>query len=174
MRIVGKLPQLEVLKLSDNAFHGEQWEVAEEGFPRLKFLLLDNVCIMYWRASSDHFPCLEQHFLKDCHFLDSIPLEFADIITLALIDTKECPQSVGDSAKQIQQDIQDNYGSSIKVYTRDLVHFSSTSQEEDGDDGGGGDDDDDDNDDDNNKRCLTSLTDDMELNQLCLECLSTT
>lgn len=117
LSIVGKLPKLEVLKLSDNAFTGEEWEVVEEGFPRLKFLFLDDIYIRYWRASSDHFPYLERLFLRDCCYLDSISRDFADITTLALIDICNCQQSVGNSAKQIQQDIQDNYGSSIEVHT---------------------------------------------------------
>nr|ABY61745.1 resistance protein PSH-RGH6 [Solanum tuberosum] len=120
LSIVGKLPKLEVLQLSGNAFIGEEWEVVEEGFPHLKFLFLDNLNIQYWRASSDHFPYLERLFLRGCNNLDSIPRDFADITTLALIDISDCQQSVGNSAKQIQQDIQDNYGSSIEVYTRDL------------------------------------------------------
>ncbi|WMV60294.1 hypothetical protein MTR67_053679 [Solanum verrucosum] len=120
LSIVGKLPKLEVLKLSHNAVIGEEWEVVEEGFPHLKFLFLDTVGIRYWRASSDHFPYLERLFLRECEYLDSIPRDFADITTLALIDIQYCQQSVGNSAKQIQQDIQDNYGSSIEVHTRDL------------------------------------------------------
>ncbi|XP_049386717.1 putative late blight resistance protein homolog R1A-10 [Solanum stenotomum] len=120
LSIVGKLPKLEVLKLSHNAFIGEEWEVVEEGFPHLKFLCLENVYIRYWRTSSDHFPYLERLFLRNCYYLDSIPRDFADITTLALIDINYCQQSVGNSAKQIQQDIQDNYGSSIEVHTRNL------------------------------------------------------
>jgi len=120
LSIVGKLPKLEVLKLSDNAVIGEEWEVVEEGFPHLKFLFLHKVYIRYWRASSDHFPYLERLFLRNCYDLDSIPRDFADITTLALIDISDCKQSVGNSAKQIQQDIQDNYGSSIEVHTHNL------------------------------------------------------
>ncbi|XP_055802629.1 putative late blight resistance protein homolog R1C-3 [Solanum dulcamara] len=120
LSIVGKLPKLEVLELSNNAFKGNEWEVVEEGFPRLKFLFLNRVHIQYWRASSDHFPYLERLFLRNCRYLDSIPQDFADITTLALIDIRRCQQSVGNSAKQIQQHIQDNYGSSIEVHTHDL------------------------------------------------------
>nr|AEW48208.1 disease resistance protein RGH4 [Solanum huancabambense] len=120
LSIVGKLPKLEVLKLSWISFIGEEWEVVEEGFPHLKLLFLHHVDIRYWRASSEHFPYLERLFLSDCYYLDSIPRDSADITTLALIDITHCQQSVGNSAKQIQQDIQDNYGSPIEVHTRDL------------------------------------------------------
>ncbi|KAH0735915.1 hypothetical protein KY285_011622 [Solanum tuberosum] len=132
LSIVGKLPKLEVLKLSHNAVIGEEWEVVEEGFPHLKFLFLDQIYIRYWRASSDHFPYLERLFLRNCEYLDSIPRDFADITTLALIDIHYSQQSVGNSAKQIQQDIQDNYGSSIEVRTPSI--FDSVTTDEDDDD----------------------------------------
>ncbi|KAH0706933.1 hypothetical protein KY289_012009 [Solanum tuberosum] len=121
LSIVGKLPKLESLKLDYDAFIGDEWEVAEEGFPRLKFLLLKCLIIQHWRASSDHFPCLERLILDCCCNLHSIPQEFADITTLTLIDITSCAQSVGNSAKQIQQDIEDNYGGSIDVYIRDRL-----------------------------------------------------
>ncbi|XP_059276603.1 putative late blight resistance protein homolog R1A-10 isoform X2 [Lycium ferocissimum] len=116
LSIVGKLPKLESLQLIN--CRGEEWEVAEEGFPHLKFLKLSKLHMRYWRASSDHFPCLERLFLEICRGLDSIPQEFADITTLTLIDIDQCRESVGNSAKQIQQDIQDNYGGSIDVHIR--------------------------------------------------------
>ncbi|CAN4096244.1 unnamed protein product [Withania somnifera] len=108
LSIVGKLPKLEALKLQYHACIGEKWEVVEEGFPCLKFLHLEDLDLYYWRATCDHFPCLERLFLKGCRHLDSIPQDFADITTLALIDISKCSKSVGNSAKQIQQDIQDN------------------------------------------------------------------
>ncbi|MCD7468340.1 hypothetical protein HAX54_006417 [Datura stramonium] len=118
LSIVGKLPKLEFLKLEQNVCKHEEWEVAAEGFPRLKFLLLKYSGIRYWRASRDHFPCLERLFLEGCVYLDSIPQDFADITTLALIDISTCSESVGNSAKQIQEDIQNNYGGSIEVHIR--------------------------------------------------------
>ncbi|KAH0639029.1 hypothetical protein KY290_036327 [Solanum tuberosum] len=57
-------------------------------------------------------------FQHCCLCLDSIPQDFADITTLALIDICRCAQSVGNSAKQIQQDMEDNYASSIEVHIR--------------------------------------------------------
>ncbi|XP_049412279.1 putative late blight resistance protein homolog R1A-10 [Solanum stenotomum] len=120
LSIVGKLPKLESLKLDYDAFIGDEWEIAEEGFPRLKFLVLKYLDFRHWRASSDHFPCLERLIICACLKLDSIPQDFADITTLALIDIYNCAQAVGNSAKQIQQDIEDNYGGSIEVYIGDL------------------------------------------------------
>ncbi|KAH0774349.1 hypothetical protein KY290_011486 [Solanum tuberosum] len=124
LSIVGKLPKLESLKLEYDAFIGDEWEVAEEGFPRLKFLLLRCLHFRHWRASSDHFPCLERLIIDACWKLHSIPQDFANITTLALIDIKICAQAVGNSAKQIQQDIEDDYGRSIEVYIRDASYLN--------------------------------------------------
>ncbi|KAH0707800.1 hypothetical protein KY289_012876 [Solanum tuberosum] len=119
MSIVGQLPKLEALKLEYRACIGEEWEVVEKGFPCLKFLCLEDLNLEYWKASGDHFPCLERLFLEECRFLDSIPRDFADITTLALIDIRRCAESVGSSAKHIQQDIEENYAGSIEVHIRD-------------------------------------------------------
>ncbi|KAG5585123.1 hypothetical protein H5410_045557 [Solanum commersonii] len=100
--IVGKLPKLESLKLSYTFFIDREWEISREGFPYLKFVLLEYLNIRYWRASCDHFPCLERLFLEGFLCLDSIPQDFADITTFALIYICRCAQSVGNSAKQIQ------------------------------------------------------------------------
>ncbi|KAH0635930.1 hypothetical protein KY289_035845 [Solanum tuberosum] len=86
--IVGKLPKLKSLKLSYTFFIDGEWEVSGEGFPYLKFVLLEYLNIRYGRAN---------------------------ITTLALIDICRCAQSVGNSAKQIQQDMEDNYASSIEI-----------------------------------------------------------
>ncbi|MCD9639681.1 hypothetical protein HAX54_024387 [Datura stramonium] len=119
--IVGKLPKLESLKLAHDACIGYEWEVFEEGFPCLKFLQLKDLGIRYWRAGCEHFPCLERLFLERCRHLDSIPQDFTDITTLALIDITYCSESVENSAKQIQQDIQDNYASSVEIHIRQSI-----------------------------------------------------
>ncbi|XP_009803726.1 putative late blight resistance protein homolog R1A-3 [Nicotiana sylvestris] len=115
LSIVGKLPKLEALKLGISACIGIEWKVVKDGFPSLKFLLLERLKVRYWRASCDHFPCLERLFLEHCWDLDSIPQDFADITTLALIDIRWCAESVGNSAKQIQEDILNNYASFVEV-----------------------------------------------------------
>ncbi|WMV59794.1 hypothetical protein MTR67_053179 [Solanum verrucosum] len=116
LSILSKLPKLEALKLVHNACKGEELEVVDEGFPCLKLLILSYSDIQYWRASCDHFPCLERLFLERCFAFDSIPQDFADITTLALIDIRRCSKSVENSTKQIQQDIQDEYASSVEVH----------------------------------------------------------
>ncbi|XP_004251533.1 putative late blight resistance protein homolog R1A-3 [Solanum lycopersicum] len=115
LEILGKLPKLKALKLGYDACLGTDWEVGEEGFPHLKFLRLKQLYLHKWIASSDHFPCLERLVINRCWSMYSIPQDFVDITTLQLIHVSDSAKSVGNSAKMIQQEIEDNYGSSVEV-----------------------------------------------------------
>ncbi|XP_015161261.1 putative late blight resistance protein homolog R1B-16 [Solanum tuberosum] len=109
MNILRKLPNLEVLKLKDYAFRGLTWklsDVDEDGFLKLKFLLLESLHLMQWEATSYHFPSLEHFVLTNCRYLEKIPFDFAEIQTLQLIELHECMRSVLVSAEQIQEEQQ--------------------------------------------------------------------
>ncbi|XP_016444043.1 putative late blight resistance protein homolog R1C-3 [Nicotiana tabacum] len=82
INIFSKLPNLEVLELKEFASLGEDWEVTEAGFPKLKFLLLEYLDLHYWTSTDDCFQCLERVYIRDCDNLQKIPEEFADSVTL--------------------------------------------------------------------------------------------
>ncbi|KAG5628353.1 hypothetical protein H5410_000070 [Solanum commersonii] len=109
MNILRKLPNLEVLKLKINAFLGLIWKLSDEdedGFLKLKFLLLEHMSLTQWEATSYHFPSLEHLVLTDCRYLEQIPFDFAEIQTLQLIELQKCKLSVLVSAEQIQEEQQ--------------------------------------------------------------------
>ncbi|XP_027076592.1 putative late blight resistance protein homolog R1A-3 [Coffea arabica] len=109
---IGRLPNLEVLKLLSGAFVGKIWKVEEE-FQNLKFLSLDNLNIAQWNASCDDFPKLERLVLQNCKDLEEIPAEFADIYTLEMIEVHWCSESAEKSAIKIREETAD-----IKVLIR--------------------------------------------------------
>ncbi|KAL0441732.1 UNVERIFIED_CONTAM: hypothetical protein Sradi_0112100 [Sesamum radiatum] len=119
MRIVGSLPNLEVLKLERFAFEGPKWDPTEGEFVRLKFLLINTTDLKYWRAEHTHFPSLEHLVLRFVD-LEEIPVGLAEIHTLRVIELKQCKDSVLDSVKQILEEREDmGYeGLQIKVHTR--------------------------------------------------------
>ncbi|KAL0464113.1 UNVERIFIED_CONTAM: putative late blight resistance proteinR1A-10 [Sesamum latifolium] len=86
MTVIRSLPNLEVLKLRDDAFIGDEWECSEGEFPRLKFLLMELLNLKCWRVESSHFPHLERLIIKRCWRLVEIPCEIGDIPTLELIE----------------------------------------------------------------------------------------
>ncbi|KAL2551438.1 putative late blight resistance protein-like protein R1B-13 [Forsythia ovata] len=107
MEIIGKLEYLEVLKLQNVGFEGNQWGTSEGGFPQLKFLKLYQVQIVEWNAASDHFPTLQQLVLEFCYRLKMIPANLGDIPTLQMIKVYMCTKAIEESAKQIQEEQQD-------------------------------------------------------------------
>ncbi|XP_019189107.1 PREDICTED: putative late blight resistance protein homolog R1A-4 [Ipomoea nil] len=114
MRLIGMLPNLEVLKLID-ACQGPKWEPHNGGFRRLKWLVIQSIHLKYWTVEGDHFPVLECLKLYQCTHLQEIPSGFVDITTLALIELNYCKDSLLTSAKWIQDEQLNNYGNSILV-----------------------------------------------------------
>ncbi|KAL3506469.1 hypothetical protein ACH5RR_031851, partial [Cinchona calisaya] len=99
---VGRLPNLQVLKLVSGAFEGQVWDMKEKEFRELVFLKLDTLNIAQWNASCDHLPKLQRLVLKNCKDLEKIPNEFAEINTLEVIEVLWCGQSAEESAKEIE------------------------------------------------------------------------
>ncbi|KAL3644644.1 hypothetical protein CASFOL_009824 [Castilleja foliolosa] len=103
MSTLGMLENLEILKLKDNAFEGECWQLSEGGFRALKVLHIGRSNLVYWEASANHFPRLRNLFIRHCSNLLSIPLGFADILSLQLIDLYCTTGSAAASAREIQE-----------------------------------------------------------------------
>nr|GLL36169.1 putative late blight resistance protein homolog R1B-13 [Ipomoea trifida] len=108
LKLIGMLSNLKVLKLI-HACEGKEWELCEGGFRQLKRLVIESWTLEDWNAVGDHFPVLQHLELNYCLTLREIPIAFADITTLELIQLKYCLYSVLTSAKLIQ-DEQRSYG----------------------------------------------------------------
>ncbi|KAL0397261.1 UNVERIFIED_CONTAM: putative late blight resistance proteinR1B-16 [Sesamum calycinum] len=104
MVIIGRLPNLEVLKLRDGAFIGKEWECSDGEFARLKFLLMERLELKCWRVESSQFPCLERLIINICRKLVEIPCGIGDIPTLWSIEVDQVRTSVVDSALRIQEE----------------------------------------------------------------------
>lgn len=70
---IGKLPNLEILKLVSRAFEGGEWEGGDGEFLELKYLKLDSLDIAQWKPSSDSFSTLERLVIHRCGQLEEIP-----------------------------------------------------------------------------------------------------
>ncbi|XP_009793283.1 putative late blight resistance protein homolog R1B-16 isoform X1 [Nicotiana sylvestris] len=119
MKIFSKLPNLEVLELKNRAFSGDEWEITEMGFPKLKFLLLEDLLLIYWKATDDYFQCLEHVYIRECRYLQEIPEGFADSVTLQLIELHKCCHPLVTFAKQIQEKHEELGNNMLKVYAFD-------------------------------------------------------
>ncbi|XP_076886051.1 putative late blight resistance protein homolog R1A-10 [Bidens hawaiensis] len=118
MSIIQSLPNLQYLKLNDNAFSGSCWNTDGQEFPQLKFLRLGCLFVKQWEVYSQSFPCLKQLEIDSCDDLEEIPLEIGDIPTLELIKISFCSHSAHESVRRIQEDQQEmgNYGLKSHIF----------------------------------------------------------
>lgn len=104
MPILTKIDSLKVLKLKDNAFTGIDWDATVGGFPRLRFLLIENTKLVNWKASTAYFPSLTWLVVKNCKELQTIPRSLGK--HLEKLEIERVNKSVVDAAKDIESDIQ--------------------------------------------------------------------
>ncbi|KAG8379671.1 hypothetical protein BUALT_Bualt07G0113300 [Buddleja alternifolia] len=115
IKVVGSLPQLELLFLQENAFEGPRWDATDGEFVRLKFLDIDNTDLMYWTAEKTHFPMLE-HLGLGCPELEEIPFGLSEIPTLQIILLRGCKPSVITSARAILEERDNLVYEGLQVY----------------------------------------------------------
>ncbi|XP_019183808.1 PREDICTED: putative late blight resistance protein homolog R1B-23 [Ipomoea nil] len=99
--VLGSLEYLEILKLVDNAFEGEEWEPSKGGFKRLQFLRIERTDLKSWKASNLHFPLLKTLILRQCLMLVEVPLSFAEIDSLQEMELNHTNPTAAHSALKI-------------------------------------------------------------------------
>ncbi|XP_027166129.1 putative late blight resistance protein homolog R1B-8 [Coffea eugenioides] len=113
MSLIEQLPNLEVLKLSDQAMDGQKWELMEGGFPKLGVLTLEFVKVVEWKEadpdSDDYFPCIQQLKLRGISKLEMMPSCLGRISTLETIQVSLCGNGVESLVREIEE-AQKNYG----------------------------------------------------------------
>ncbi|KAM3338619.1 hypothetical protein P3S68_030705 [Capsicum galapagoense] len=104
------LPNLEELKIKGCLVGGDVWILSDKDkFKSLKLLLLNNVNLKRWEASSNNFPNQERLVLNYCDILQEIPTDFR---------LYDCSTTAEDSARQIVQEHEDMGNNSLKVLLR--------------------------------------------------------
>nr|GMD40376.1 putative late blight resistance protein homolog R1B-8 [Ipomoea batatas] len=116
MTILGSLEMLEVLKLDDNAFFGELWDLSPDvTFKRLKYLRIGRTNLIRWTAEDESFPALESLVLRNCISLQNIPYAFAALLSLKVMELFHVHEIAANCAKLIREEILE-YGG--EVYLR--------------------------------------------------------
>ncbi|XP_031101704.1 uncharacterized protein LOC116005600 [Ipomoea triloba] len=102
MIVLGLLEKLKVLKLDDNAFSGEHWDLSSDViFKGLQYLRIGKMNLKTWTAvdSKKSFPVLESLVIRNCIFLQNIPQDFANMDSLKVMELFEV--KVSDFAREI-------------------------------------------------------------------------
>nr|GLL20440.1 putative late blight resistance protein homolog R1B-17 [Ipomoea trifida] len=123
MAIINTLPNLEVLKLRDDAFCGPEWKATGNGFCKLKYLEVARLSsLKHWSVDADHFPILECVFLNHCPHLVEFPTGFGEINTLQLIELSvrytEKVNSLRDKIRNLQAFLEGSRNNNISKITR--------------------------------------------------------
>lgn len=103
LSVLGSLDYLEILKLTENAFKGEEWEPSKGGFPCLQFLRIERTDLKSWKASNLHFPLLKSLILRQCLNLEEVPPSLADIDNLQEMELNRTNPNAAQSAWKILQ-----------------------------------------------------------------------
>ncbi|KAL3825548.1 hypothetical protein ACJIZ3_021577 [Penstemon smallii] len=102
MKIIGDLPNLEILNLLWEALEGPTWETVEDNFKKLECLRIWEHDLKEWRVDdANHFPSLRFLDLGNCKNLEEIPSSVGEIPTLETINVKYCSDGVMSSAENI-------------------------------------------------------------------------
>ncbi|CAI9112025.1 OLC1v1012393C1 [Oldenlandia corymbosa var. corymbosa] len=104
---IGKLPNIEVLKLHAIDFDEKIWDMEDVEFSKLTFLKLDTLNIVQWNACADNLPRLRCLVVQNCRQLEEVPSGLGYIPTLEVIEVQMCQASVEESVKKLKQEQQE-------------------------------------------------------------------
>nr|GMD42037.1 putative late blight resistance protein homolog R1B-8 [Ipomoea batatas] len=105
MAQLGSLEELEVLKLDDYAFKGENWELSNHVvFKHLQYLRIGKTNLIIWKlVAKNSFPALRSLILRNCSSLQKIPEAFANVDTLEVMELFHMSESAVRSAKEVKE-----------------------------------------------------------------------
>ncbi|XP_031103702.1 uncharacterized protein LOC116007226 isoform X2 [Ipomoea triloba] len=117
VRVLGLLEELEVLKLDDYAFKGENWELSNDVvFKRLQYLRIGRTNLITWKlATENSFPTLRSLILRNCSSLEKIPEAFANVDTLEVMELLHMSESAVQSAKEVKEKQLKNCGFQLLI-----------------------------------------------------------
>nr|GMD35123.1 putative late blight resistance protein homolog R1B-8 [Ipomoea batatas] len=108
MRILGSLEELEVLKLDENAFRGEHWDLTSDVvFNQLRYLRIGRTNLETWTIMENCFPVLENLVLRNCTNLKAIPSAFAQVNNLKVIELYHMSENANNSARHVAEQRRD-------------------------------------------------------------------
>ncbi|KAH6819611.1 hypothetical protein C2S51_003214 [Perilla frutescens var. frutescens] len=98
MSNIAALENLQVLKLRCNAFQGPKWEIEENTFPALEYLLIEDSDLEQWKVGCGNFKWLDHLSIQHCYKLQELDWEFDECISR--IEVVDCDPTV---EKQIKE-----------------------------------------------------------------------
>ncbi|CAI9113461.1 OLC1v1014067C1 [Oldenlandia corymbosa var. corymbosa] len=111
MSTIGKLPNLQVLKLSGTKLEDETWEMREGEFSELRVLKLEDMELVRWIADDDQLKCLQKLVLEGCTDLEEMPCNcLENIQALETIEVFQCSDAIEELVRQIEEQQKEGWG----------------------------------------------------------------
>ncbi|XP_062165113.1 putative late blight resistance protein homolog R1B-14 [Alnus glutinosa] len=124
MKVLGELPNLQILKLQ-SCLLSSKLHVFAGSFPQLQVLKLENLKIKKWKQRRGAMPCLKHLVIKQCNELTMLP---SNRMNLTAVRDAEVLWSSSESAKMLQE-LQVKFGFNLLIYpplTADLHEQTAT------------------------------------------------
>ncbi|XP_042067917.1 putative late blight resistance protein homolog R1A-10 [Salvia splendens] len=100
MSIIGNLENLEVLKLQCYAFQGPGWETNYRDFRNLKYLVIEDTDLVWWKLTVPSFLKLEHISIKHCYNFEELPLN--TVSSVKMIEVDDCNSVVMKWAEEMK------------------------------------------------------------------------
>ncbi|KAL7098886.1 hypothetical protein ACP275_09G046900 [Erythranthe tilingii] len=101
MRSIASLPNLVSLKLRWHAFSGREWKTGDGEFPKLEYLLLEDLDLQKWEVKYNHFPQLMRLNVRHCYRLEKLRRDFAYVPALVM-EVDDCRRF---ATKELEEEI---------------------------------------------------------------------
>jgi len=124
MKVLGELPNLQILKLQ-SCLLSSKLHVFARSFPQLQVLKLENLKIKKWKQRRDAMLCLKHLVIKHCNELTMLP---SNRLNLTAVREVEVLWSSSESAKMLQE-LQVKFGFNLLIcppLTADLHEQTAT------------------------------------------------
>ncbi|KAI7996259.1 Disease resistance RPP8-like protein 3 [Camellia lanceoleosa] len=102
MDVLGRLPNLQVLKLKNAAYGGRDLCCSGNGFPKLQVLKLVNLAIRCWTISEGSMPSLRSVVINRCGNLEGLPSALPNIPAFEELELWSPHVSLVKEAKEIE------------------------------------------------------------------------
>ncbi|KAL3628915.1 hypothetical protein CASFOL_027961 [Castilleja foliolosa] len=103
MSLIGKLRNLQVLKLRLHAFRGKVCDLSGFKFLRLRVLLLEDLDVECWIAEPICFPALEHLIIRHCYKLQAIDPRLFEVLKLGVLEVDNCSLDTEDWAREMEK-----------------------------------------------------------------------
>ncbi|KAL7114937.1 hypothetical protein ACP275_04G152400 [Erythranthe tilingii] len=127
MTKISSLPKLRELKVRCYAFCGPEWKVERGGFPKLRYLLIEDTDLVRWTFENGHcFKKLKSVSIKHCYKLEEIPMELGANSHLETIELVDCNPTALACANKLKVDPQEHLMAHLNKTKeeREMISFS--------------------------------------------------